>query len=317
MHAKYTALVALVIAGFAQAVTVSCDLSSRLTTYRPTQPWPFDSVAVIGRWYPSCASTFECVEPPALIGAVAHVEGNNVTLDMYASDGAALPAGVPSHAVTEPQVAMVEAALTVSLAPGTYTLTTRAFIVNNGMSLACPGKQSETSIIIVPANGLVERLTAIEFYNATLDHYFITATQQEIRDLDNGVHTGWSRTGQTFGVYAPAKSGGSAASVCRYYGLPSAGIDSHFYAAEQYECDSMPVRFHDAWKLESANAFEARLPAGYYAQPNLCTPGFVPVWRMWNQRTDSNHRFVADIHVAVSMWDKGWLSEGIGWCAPE
>src|SRR3954468_1460321 len=41
----------------------------------------------------------------------------------------------------------------------------------------------------------------VEYYNASLDHYFITGIAQEIADLDNGVHRGWVRTGQTFKAY--------------------------------------------------------------------------------------------------------------------
>ena len=44
----------------------------------------------------------------------------------------------------------------------------------------------------IPATETAE---LVEFYNASLDHYFITITPKEISDLDTGVHPGWTRTG--------------------------------------------------------------------------------------------------------------------------
>ena len=45
---------------------------------------------------------------------------------------------------------------------------------------------------------------AVEFYNAALDHYFISHVTGEIAILDAGVTIkGWTRTGQSFNVYSP------------------------------------------------------------------------------------------------------------------
>ena len=68
---------------------------------------------------------------------------------------------------------------------------------------------------------------AIEYYNAALDHYFVTHIAGEIAILDAGVHDpGWARTAQSFRVFTAAGSGTSP--VCRYY-IPPAKGDSHFY----------------------------------------------------------------------------------------
>ena len=48
----------------------------------------------------------------------------------------------------------------------------------------------------LPAN------TAIEFYHAAFDHYFITSLPAEIAALDAGTFTGWSRTGRGFSVFS-------------------------------------------------------------------------------------------------------------------
>jgi hypothetical protein len=49
-----------------------------------------------------------------------------------------------------------------------------------------------------------ETVDVVEFYNAGLDHYFITAFPDEIAKLDNGTFVGWARTGQSFRAYASA-----------------------------------------------------------------------------------------------------------------
>src|SRR5262249_15632206 len=111
------------------------------------------------------------------------------------------------------------------------------------------------------------RTTIVEYYNAALDHYFITGFPAEIADLDNGVHRGSARTGQTFSSYAVGSAGRTGRRpVCRAYGLPSAGIDSHFYSASPDECTTTMVNFGDAWQrpgswsIEASEVFEMDLP---------------------------------------------------------
>jgi hypothetical protein len=69
--------------------------------------------------------------------------------------------------------------------------------------------------------------------------------------------------------------------------------------------------------LESTDVFDVRMPSA----DGACAPGFVPVYRLWNQRADSNHRFTTDVHVALSMKALGyyWEGSGIGvaMCAPQ
>jgi hypothetical protein len=70
----------------------------------------------------------------------------------------------------------------------------------------------------------VTAATVVEFYHAGLDHYFISGIPQEISDLDTGVHTGWTRTGQTFKAYGIGSAGRTGRRpVCRAYGLAERG----------------------------------------------------------------------------------------------
>src|SRR3954468_20780963 len=89
--------------------------------------------------------------------------------------------------------------------------------------------------IVVPTTAVPpapRMVTVVEFYHQALDHYFITANAKEISDLDTGVHVGWARTGGSFKAYDVGSTGHTGRHpVCRAYGNPAAGLDSHFYSA--------------------------------------------------------------------------------------
>src|SRR3954467_8864454 len=71
---------------------------------------------------------------------------------------------------------------------------------------------------------------AVEFYNARLNHYFITAFPEEAAMLDAGIVVpGWARTGVTFSAWTSAGDSATAVPVCRFFGTPGIGPDSHFY----------------------------------------------------------------------------------------
>ena len=162
-------------------------------------------------------------------------------------------------------------------------------------------------------------LTAIEYYNAALDHYFITSIAVEITALDAGAFAGWQRTGGHFGVLDPASTVAGASPVCRLYGLPSAGLDTHFYSASPAECNDVLTQFAGAWEEETPDAFGIFLPDVLSGQ---CPANGVPVYRAWNGRTDSNHRFTTDVATMQAMLAKGYIAEGYGpglpvaMCAP-
>ena len=152
-------------------------------------------------------------------------------------------------------------------------------------------------------------ISAIEYYDAALDHYFVTALPVEIAALDGGQFPGWARTGLSFNVYAEGSAVAGSSSVCRFYGSPAAGLDSHFYTASALECQQVLDRFPGAWLLESYDVFEIFLPDLNTGQ---CPAGSIPIYRAWNQRIDSNHRYTTDVSVLQAMVAKGFVAEGYG-----
>jgi hypothetical protein len=155
--------------------------------------------------------------------------------------------------------------------------------------------------------------TVVEFYRADRDHYFVTSDPAEIAGLDAGVFAGWARTGYGFSAFARDSAG--ARPVCRFYLPPPE--DSHFFSASAAECAAVAAQ-HPTFLLENAAAFHIGLPDPV---KGTCGPGETPVYRLWNQRPDTNHRYTIDRAVRASMLAQGWIAEGDGpdavaMCAP-
>ena len=163
--------------------------------------------------------------------------------------------------------------------------------------------------------------TVVEYYNAKLDHYFITASQPDLDALDSGRLPGWQRIGYAFRAFVTRNgSPGSAdlQDVCRIYLPPSKG-DCHFFSASLAECTAS-LASHDDFVLETNSAFLARLPdpntgacPWYHYDEELNLFHWLPqVFRLWNGKVDSNHRYTVDRNVRSDMIAQGWVPEGYG-----
>jgi len=145
----------------------------------------------------------------------------------------------------------------------------------------------------------------VEFYNTNLGNYFMTADANEAAQIDGGsAGPSWTRTGNTF------KSGGSTA-VCRFYGTPGRGPNSHFYTVNASECAA--IKQDPGWTLEGI-AFYLFAPVN-----GQCGINQQPVYRLYNNRfaqSDSNHRYTTDPNLYAQMQTQGWSPEGIVFCAP-
>jgi uncharacterized protein (DUF1800 family) len=132
--------------------------------------------------------------------------------------------------------------------------------------------------------------TVVEFHNAALAHYFVTASAAEAAMLDAVGVPGWIRTGVTFRAWDAEGQRGGTRPVCRFFGTPGAGPNSHFYTADAAECEA--VKRNPDWIYEGI-AFHVELPAA-----GTCPADTQPVWRIFRPgRTvvDSNHRFLPDL----------------------
>jgi hypothetical protein len=163
----------------------------------------------------------------------------------------------------------------------------------------------------------------VEYYSATLGHYFVAAGADEIALLDRGGQGDWKRTGLSFDAWARAGDAPpGAVPVCRFY---ASGPNSHVYTGSAAECEELK-RIEQAerarlaasgqpfpgWSYEGT-AFWTVMP-----QQGQCPSGLRPVYRLYNDRAaqmDSNHRFTSDPaqRTATSV---RWVDEGVHLCSP-
>ena len=74
------------------------------------------------------------------------------------------------------------------------------------------------------------------------------------------------------------------------------------------EC-SGAVATHPEYVEETPSAFWATLP-----DPSTGACGYeqIPVYRLWNARADSNHRYTTDPAIKAAMIARGYVAEGYG-----
>ena len=167
----------------------------------------------------------------------------------------------------------------------------------------CPGYGGGFLIHFVSAMAAATGTApVIEYYDSHLGHYFLTQGASEIQALDGGMFPGWVRTGQSFLAYLPGQSDRRGDPIWRWYGLPSAGLDSHFFSG-------IDAPLSPAWQIESMDAFELAPP---FSLNGDCRAGTIPVYRLWNNRPDNDHRYTTDPAIRAQLIASGYLSEGYG-----
>jgi len=177
----------------------------------------------------------------------------------------------------------------------------------------CGAGMLDAGSAVRAAQAGVQLVDVVEYYHARLDHYFLTWRSSEIAALDAGtVIRGWARTGATFRAWATPEAGSSP--VCRYYVPPALG-DSHFYGRGNAECEATG-REQPGLVLEDARFMHLALPIA-----GACPANSVPVYRVFSNRTDANHRYTTDRAARDQMTARGWMAEGDGpdlvvMCAP-
>ncbi len=154
--------------------------------------------------------------------------------------------------------------------------------------------------------------TAIEYFNSIIGHYFVTADPAEAGFIDGGgAGPGWSRTGGSFNVFRNASDAPGLSPVCRFYGTPGIGPNSHFYTSEPGECEL--VKTDRGWSYEGTAFYVTRVNG------TACSAGNTPLYRSYNNgylRNDSNHRFTTDASLYAKSPAFGYQAEGVVMCSP-
>jgi hypothetical protein len=163
-----------------------------------------------------------------------------------------------------------------------------------------------------PAASAAATIPVTEFHDRRDDQYFLTADAGEAALLDNGgFGPDWSRTGTSFQAWPRDATDPRALPVCRFFGTPGFGPESHFYTAYAAEC---AIVRNDAHWIEEGVTFRAMLPVA-----GVCADGYDTVIRFWKPGAtviETRHRYVVDPAIANAMQAAGWVREGPVFCAP-
>ena len=146
--------------------------------------------------------------------------------------------------------------------------------------------------------------TAVEYYYAAWNYYFVTSFPDEIAGLDGGAYGGvWQRTGETFNVWTQPVGG--ALPTCRFFSTSFAPKSSHFYTPNAAECAG--VMNNPNWQFESI-AFYLQLPD----VNGNCPAGTGILYRLYNNGMGGapNHRFTTSPATLSQMLAAGWIFEG-------
>ena len=153
-----------------------------------------------------------------------------------------------------------------------------------------------------------ERVT-IEYYAASLKHYFETAEPAEAAELDAGIIVpGWVRTGFDFKSWTVESGVGLPA--CRFFGTPGSGPNTHVFSISTVECNLLHA--DPRWRFEGL-AFDEQAPLG-----EDCPVDRIPVTRLYNNGMggEANHRYLTSHSEIFATAAAGWLVEGVVFCAP-
>jgi serine protease len=107
--------------------------------------------------------------------------------------------------------------------------------------------------------------------------------------------------------------------VCRFYGTPGRGPNSHFFTLDAQECAA--VQNDAGWMLESPMSFAVATPVARLSSGVITYDcgSRRRVYRLYNNRyaqNDSNHRYTSDEAVYNAMQAQGWIGEGFRFCVP-
>jgi hypothetical protein len=196
------------------------------------------------------------------------------------------------------------------------------FSLGAALGPACNAFSDEVAIDVVPL--LVPKYVWVhEFYNASLDRYFRTASDEEAAWIRANPGTGEQDTGRPFKAWSGIAYPTGARPVFRFYGSVAPGPNSHFFTADVNEARQL-----QRTQLDTPDQFKRwnyeELSFAIRPSQNGGCPSEVPVriYRVYNngfaRGVDSNHRLLTDVDLYTQMiTQKGWIGEGVAMCGPQ
>ena len=172
------------------------------------------------------------------------------------------------------------------------------------------------ALALTAASGTVtsawaQSVTVIEYYNKTLDAYFITGRTQEQQQLD--AVADFQLTGMTFQAVAASGNTTGLTRVCRFYvNNASPYANSHFYGLENTDCELLLAQNLPGFNWEGYD-FAVKQPAS-----GACPSGTTTIYRSFRPAAGgktANHRYSASAASYSASASVGYNAEQAAFCA--
>ena len=199
----------------------------------------------------------------------------------------------------------------------------RVKFVSNWPFFPSPRNNFELATLPPPwiEDDVLEYVNKQDFPKQPSGQFFYAVTTADKTALD--AVPAWQRTGKSF------KSGGYV-SACRFYGGKNGGPNTHFYSADDKECEALKKLTFLSYEGQTF-AVNMPMPATASVTPNAsavtttttCPTASKPLYRLYNNAGASNgafvsnHRYVTERSDVAAAVAQGWLDEGTVMCVPE
>lgn len=158
-----------------------------------------------------------------------------------------------------------------------------------------------------------QSVTVVEYYNRTLDAYFMTGRSNEQALLDR-LPADFSRTGMEFAASAATAAATPQVRICRFYvNTVTPFTNSHFYGREGTDCEALRAQNLAGFNYEDFDFAVAQPDAG-----NTCAAS-TPVrvfrsFRSGSATRTSNHRYTTSLSSFDALTAAGWTPEQAVFC---
>ena len=156
-----------------------------------------------------------------------------------------------------------------------------------------------------------QTVTVVEYYNKSIDAYFVTGRANEQSALD-GV-ADFQRTGMTFQATAVTGAAPTQTKICRFYiSFATPYVSSHFYGRQGVDCESIRSQNLAGFTYEDYD-FATQQPTS-----GTCAAGTTAIYRGFRAAAGgktSNHRYSASQATYNAAILKGYVGEDVAFCA--
>ena len=166
------------------------------------------------------------------------------------------------------------------------------------------------TLALMAGSAFAQTVTVVEFYNKSLNAFFITGRLFEQQALDRV--SDFSRTGMSFEARAAGSGGLGTKRICRFYiNLSSPFTSSHFYGREDTDCAQIQAQNPSGFTYEGFDFATTEATSG------ACPAGTTVVYRGFRAAAGGrtpNHRYTTSAQTYDIAQSQGFAGEGAVFC---